>query len=133
MKSLGNLLASFSTNTWEFLRSDRAILVWASLVGVLSGLVAVLLKNGVSLIRSGIFSAQTFFGYNFIVGLGPLIGLLLTAWFVKKVLKGDHPGGWDSCNSSRSFYSKRRPKENVAFRSCSNEYSVCRFWWFRWT
>ena len=93
MKSLGNLLASFSTNTWEFLRSDRAILVWASLVGVLSGLVAVLLKNGVSLIRSGIFSAQTFFGYNFIVGLGPLIGLLLTAWFVKKVLKGDHPGG----------------------------------------
>ncbi|PCJ80331.1 MAG: chloride channel protein [Bacteroidetes bacterium] len=93
MKLLGKLLSSISANTWEFLRSDKAILVWASLVGVLSGLVAVLLKNGVSLIRYGIFSAQTLSGYNFILGLGPLIGLLLTAWFVKKVLNGDHPGG----------------------------------------
>jgi len=78
---------------WEFLRSDKAILVWASLVGVLAGLVAVLLKNGVSMIRSGIFSAQTFTNFKPLIGLGPIIGLLLTAWFVKKVLGGDHPGG----------------------------------------
>ena len=78
---------------WEFLRSDKAILVWASLVGGLAGLVAVLLKNGVSMIRSGIFSAQTFTNFKPLIGLGPIIGLLLTAWFVKKVLGGDHPGG----------------------------------------
>ena len=78
---------------WKFLRSDKAILVWASLVGVLAGLVAVLLKNGVSMIRSGIFSAQAFTNFKPLIGLGPIIGLLLTAWFVKKVLGGDHPGG----------------------------------------
>ena len=78
---------------WKFLRSDKAILVWASLVGVLAGLVAVLLKNGVSMIRSGIFSAQAFTNFEPLIGLGPIIGLLLTAWFVKKVLGGDHPGG----------------------------------------
>ena len=52
------MIKSLSSKGWEFLRSDRAILVWASLVGVLCGFVAVLLKNGVSLIRSGIFSAH---------------------------------------------------------------------------
>jgi CIC family chloride channel protein len=78
---------------WKFLRSDKAILVWASLVGVLAGLVAVLLKNGVSMIRSGIFSVQAFTNFKPLIGLGPIIGLLLTAWFVKKVLGGDHPGG----------------------------------------
>jgi len=78
---------------WKFLRSDKAILVWASLVGVLAGLVAVLLKNGVSMIRSGIFSVQDLTNFKPLIGLGPIIGLLLTAWFVKKVLGGDHPGG----------------------------------------
>jgi CIC family chloride channel protein len=78
---------------WKFLRSDKAILVWASLVGVLAGLVAVLLKNGVSMIRSGIFSVQAFTNFKPLIGLGPILGLLLTAWFVKKVLGGDHPGG----------------------------------------
>ena len=81
------------SKVWEFLRSDKAILVWASLVGVLAGLVAVILKNAVSLIRSGIFSAQTFSNFKPLIGLGPIIGLLLTAWFVKKILGGDHPGG----------------------------------------
>ena len=78
---------------WKFLRSDKAILVWASLVGVLAGLVAVLLKNGVSMIRSGIFSVQDLTNFKPLIGLGPIIGLLLTSWFVKKVLGGDHPGG----------------------------------------
>ena len=81
------------SKVWEFLRSDKAILVWACLVGVLAGLVAVILKNAVSLIRSGIFSAQTFSNFKSLIGLGPIIGLLLTAWFVKKILGGDHPGG----------------------------------------
>jgi len=87
------MIKILSSRAWEFLRSDRAILVWASLVGVLAGLVAVLLKNVVSLIRSGIFSAQDLSGWKPLLGFGPIIGLLLTAWFVRKVLGGDHPGG----------------------------------------
>ena len=87
------MIKILSSRAWEFLRSDRAILVWASLVGVLAGLVAVLLKNAVSLIRSGIFSAQDLSGWKPLLGFGPIIGLLLTAWFVRKVLGGDHPGG----------------------------------------
>ena len=85
------MIKSLSSKAWEFLKSDRAILLWASVVGVLAGLVAVLLKNGVSLIRSGIFSAQTYSGWSPLLGFGPIIGLLLTALFVRKVLGGDHP------------------------------------------
>ncbi|MAO46233.1 MAG: chloride channel protein [Crocinitomicaceae bacterium] len=88
-KLISNLLARF----WGFMRSDRAILVWASAVGMLAGLVAVLLKNGVALIRSGFFGAQSFTGWKWILGLGPIIGLTLTYLFVKRVLGGDHPGG----------------------------------------
>jgi CIC family chloride channel protein len=78
---------------WEFMRSNRAILVWASAVGVLAGLVAVLLKNGVSLIRSGFFGVQEMTSMQWILGLGPIIGLSLTYLFVKNVLASDHPGG----------------------------------------
>lgn len=75
------------------MRSNRAILVWASAVGVLAGLVAVLLKNGVSLIRSGFFGVQEMTSMQWILGLGPIIGLSLTYLFVKNVLASDHPGG----------------------------------------
>jgi CIC family chloride channel protein len=75
------------------MRSDRAILVWASAVGVLAGLVAVLLKNGVALIRTGFFGAKDFVGWNGLLSLGPIIGLILTYLFIKRVLGGDHPGG----------------------------------------
>ena len=86
-------LSSSLTKLWIFLRSDSAILVWASVVGVLAGLVAVLLKNGVALIRSGIFGTQEFVGWQCILGLGPIIGLTLTYLFIQRVLGGDHPGG----------------------------------------
>ena len=75
------------------MRSNRAILVWASAVGVLAGLVAVLLKNGVSLIRTGFFGVQEMTSMQWILGLGPIIGLSLTYLFVKNVLASDHPGG----------------------------------------
>lgn len=67
--------------------------MWASAVGVLAGLVAVLLKNGVSLIRSGFFGVQEMTSMQWILGLGPIIGLSLTYLFVKNVLASDHPGG----------------------------------------
>ena len=75
------------------MRSDRAVLVWASTVGMLAGLVAVLLKNGVALIRAGFFGAQSFTSWQWILGLGPILGLTLTYLFVKRILGEDHPGG----------------------------------------
>ena len=64
------MIKSLSSKAWEFLRSDRAILLWASVVGVLAGLVAVLLKNGVSLIRSGFFRPKP-------TPVGPLFWVLV--------------------------------------------------------
>jgi len=87
------ILSDLWDRFWFFMRSDRAVLVWASAVGMLAGLVAVLLKNGVALIRAGFFGAQSFTSWQWILGLGPILGLTLTYLFVKKVLGGDHPGG----------------------------------------
>lgn len=87
------ILSDLWDKLWVFMRSDRAVLVWASAVGMLAGLVAVLLKNGVALIRTGFFGAQSFTGWQWILGLGPILGLTLTYLFIKRVLGGDHPGG----------------------------------------
>ena len=87
------ILSDLLDRFWFFMRSDRAVLVWASAVGMLAGLVAVLLKNGVALIRAGFFGAQSFTSWQWILGLGPILGLTLTYLFVKRVLGGDHPGG----------------------------------------
>ena len=47
------MIKSLSSKAWEFPRSDgAAILLWASVVGVLARLVGVLLKEDVSLMRS---------------------------------------------------------------------------------
>ena len=78
------MIKSLSSKAWEFLRSDGAILLWASVVGVLAWLVGVLLKKGVSLMRSDFFQPK-------LTPVNPIKGLLLTAWFVRKVLGVDHP------------------------------------------
>jgi len=81
------MIKSLSSKAWEFPRSDgAAILLWASVVGVLARLVGVLLKEDVSLMRSDFFQSK-------LTPVDPIIGLLLTAWFVRKVLGGDHPDG----------------------------------------
>ena len=87
------ILSDLWERFWLFMRSDRAVLVWASAVGMLAGLVAVLLKNGVALIRAGFFGAQSFTSWQWILGLGPILGLTLTYLFVKRILGEDHPGG----------------------------------------
>jgi hypothetical protein len=53
------MIKSLSSKAWGFLRSDgAAILLWASVVGVLARLVGVLLKEGVSLMRSDFFQPK---------------------------------------------------------------------------
>jgi chloride channel protein, CIC family len=68
-------------------RQKHMILVMALIVGFCSGLVAVLLKNGVygiqRLLTSGLAEDQ----YNFLYVAFPLVGLLITLFIIRKVLK----------------------------------------------
>ena len=68
------ILSDLWDRFWFFMRSDRAVLVWASAVGMLAGLVAVLLKNGVALIRAGFFGAQASPHGNGFWAWGPYLG-----------------------------------------------------------
>ncbi|MBP5190433.1 MAG: chloride channel protein [Bacteroidales bacterium] len=72
--------------------SDRVFLLTLSvLVGLLSGLAAVLLKTLVHITNRWLlqFNIPTFVGGNLLILLYPAIGILLTILFVRYVVKGD--------------------------------------------
>ena len=72
--------------------SDRVfLLVLSVLVGLLSGLAAVLLKTLVHVTNRWLlqFNIPTFVGGNLLILLYPAIGILLTILFVRYVVKGD--------------------------------------------
>ncbi|HAT47460.1 MAG TPA: hypothetical protein DCS71_00935, partial [Flavobacteriales bacterium] len=77
---------------WSWMRSDRGLLLWAVLVGTASGLLAVVMKQSVGGLRSVIFAIQSWVGGSWFLALGPILGLVATAYVVKYVLGGDHPG-----------------------------------------
>ena len=76
--------------TWG--RSEQSLLAWAVVIGMVAGGMTVLLKNGVALLRRGLFGAAELSGWDGVLALGPVLGLVATAWFVKRGAKGDHPG-----------------------------------------
>ncbi|MCB0760653.1 MAG: chloride channel protein [Flavobacteriales bacterium] len=72
--------------------SQRQItMILAVAVGLISGLVAVVLKNGVYWIQWLLSEGIRVDGYNFLYVLYPLFGLLVTTWIVRRLLKR-HPG-----------------------------------------
>ncbi len=73
----------------RFFRSGRkeSILVLSFIVGLLSGLVAVLLKNAVHLTDSLLRNNFNEFGANWLFLLYPLFGILLAVLFVRFVVK----------------------------------------------
>ena len=74
------------------MRSDKGIMLWAVLVGVGSGLLAVIMKQSVGGLRHVMFAVQGWVGGSWFLALGPVIGLVATSYVVRTVLKGDHPG-----------------------------------------
>ena len=82
----------FRSQAWEWMRSDRGLMLWAVLVGIASGLLAVLMKQSVGALRSGMFAIQSWVGGSWFLALGPILGLVATAHVVRRLLKGDHPG-----------------------------------------
>ena len=77
---------------WKWMRSDKGMMLWAVLVGIVSGLLAVAMKQSVSGLRTVMFAIQSWLGGSWFLAFGPLLGLVATAWVVQTLLKGDHPG-----------------------------------------
>ena len=77
---------------WTWMRSDKGLLLWAVLVGIASGLLAVLMKQSVGGLRVVMFAVQSWVGGSWFLALGPVLGLAATAYVVQRVLGGDHPG-----------------------------------------
>lgn len=85
-------VTALRSQAWEWMRSDRGLMLWAVLVGIASGLLAVLMKQSVGALRSGMFSIQSWVGGSWFLALGPILGLIATAQVVRRLLDGDHPG-----------------------------------------
>ena len=49
-------VTALRNQAWEWMRSDRGLMLWAVLVGIASGLLAVLMKQSVGALRSGMFA-----------------------------------------------------------------------------
>ena len=72
-------------------QSDRSILGWAVLTGFFAGLLAVLLKRTVFGLHEGMFGLGRWVGGAWVLGLGPLFGLLATRYVIRHWLNGEHP------------------------------------------
>lgn len=73
-------------------QSDRSILGWAVLTGFFAGVLAVLLKRTVFGLHEGMFELGRWVGGAWVLGLGPLFGLLATRYVIRRWLNGEHPG-----------------------------------------
>ncbi len=77
---------------WDWMKSDQGLMLWAVVVGIASGLLAVLMKQSVAGLRAGMFAIQGWFGGSWFLALGPILGLVATATVVRRLLHNDHPG-----------------------------------------
>ena len=70
------------------MKSDRGLMLWAVLVGIGAGLMAVFMKQAVGGLRQGMFAVQSWLGGSWFLALGPILGLWATHWVVRKLLNG---------------------------------------------
>ncbi|MAV51991.1 MAG: chloride channel protein [Crocinitomicaceae bacterium] len=77
---------------WDWMKSDQGLMLWAVVVGIASGLLAVLMKQSVAGLRAGMFAIQGWLGGSWFLALGPILGLVATATVVQRLLHNDHPG-----------------------------------------
>ena len=88
------------------------LLLVAVILGFLSGLVAVLLKNLVHLIQLLLTSGFVKDYFNILYVVYPLIGIVLTIWIVQKIMKTDPGHGIPSV-----LYAISRRKSNMKRQS----------------
>lgn len=77
---------------WDWMKSDQGLMLWAVVVGIASGLLAVLMKQSVAGLRAGMFAIQGWLDGSWFLALGPILGLVATATVVQRLLHNDHPG-----------------------------------------
>ena len=77
---------------WDWMKSDQGLMLWAVVVGIASGLLAVMMKQSVAGLRAGMFAIQGWLGGSWFLALGPILGLVATATVVQRLLHNDHPG-----------------------------------------
>lgn len=77
---------------WDWMKSDQGLMLWAVVVGIASGLLAVMMKQSVAGLRAGMFATQGWLGGSWFLALGPILGLVATATVVQRLLHNDHPG-----------------------------------------
>lgn len=75
-----------------WLKSEQSLLAWAAVIGMVAGGLTVALKNGVALLRRALLGLEEVTAWEGVLALGPVLGLVATAWFVRRGAKGDHPG-----------------------------------------
>ena len=77
---------------WDWMKSDQGLMLWAVVVGIASGLLAVMMKQSVAGLRAGMFAIHGWLGGSWFLALGPILGLVATATVVQRLLHNDHPG-----------------------------------------
>ncbi|MDG1380918.1 MAG: chloride channel protein, partial [Flavobacteriales bacterium] len=91
-KSIWDQLSQYTPEVlWDHLGSRNAVVLLAGLIGMASGMLAVLLKNGVGWLRK-LPSIAGSAGTEELLFALPIIGLVLTHILVRGVFGGRHPG-----------------------------------------
>ena len=74
------------------LQRKHALILMSIVVGMASGLIAVILKNAVYGLRYLLTNNFAADRVNWLYAIYPVVGIVLTLWVVKKILRNQHPG-----------------------------------------
>lgn len=74
------------------LQRKHALILMSIVVGMASGLIAVILKNAVYGLRYLLTNNFATDRVNWLYAIYPVVGIVLTLWVVKKILRNQHPG-----------------------------------------
>lgn len=119
MKSIRPLLSqmykSFMVWRIKHLTDQTFVILLSILVGLCSGLAAVVLKTLVHVINAFLlrFNVHTFVGGNGLMLIYPLIGILLTIFFVRIVVRGEIGHGIPSVLLAISRHQGKLPPKNM--------------------
>lgn len=87
MNSAKSLLRTFLAWRARHIKQKTFVLILAVLVGLASGLIAIIIKNAVLTIEEVIAKGIVHEYLDFLYVLGPLLGILLTMLFVQKIVR----------------------------------------------
>lgn len=87
MNSLSRLLIRFALWRVKNISQNQFILILSLVVGMISGLAAVVLKNTIHIVRFWVINQSERGEYNFLLLVLPMVGILITIILVRYVIK----------------------------------------------